>query len=123
MRKSDFNAKMIIGDKETNYWGVRYLSIYGRNDKISSIYVYANKSGKESGYYKIRFFEDDNFKGSCIEFKCVIMDHTEWDSFSDIYLCDKQDNLNKVIRKKRWLRKNITWDDCISSFYYYYTRD
>lgn len=123
VRESDFDSSMKINGKSTNFWGVRYLSLYGVNDKISSIYVYANRSGKKSDYYKIRFYEDDNFKGACIDFKCEIMDMKEYDPMHASYLCDKQDNLKKVIRKKRKLRSNLMWNNCISSFYYYYVNN
>lgn len=126
VRKSDFNAQMKIDGKATDFWGVRYLSYYAANDKITSIYVYSNRSGKESNKYKIRFFEDDNFKGSCLELTCTIIDNdgTFFEPLvSNHYICDKQDNLSKVIRKKRWLRSNISWNNCISSFYYFYTKE
>lgn len=120
VRESNFNARMMIDGKNTQYWGIRYLSVYGVEDKITSIMVYANKSGQKCGYFNIRFFEDPNYEGSCIELKCHFMDALDCMPTDEQYICDMQANLNKVIRKKRFLRKNITWDDRISSLYYYY---
>ena len=120
----DRNSNMKINNKDTDYWGIRNLKDIQGNDEISSILIFSNRNGKRNGRFVVRFFEDTNYSGACLEMNCYFIDYGgEADLYDMKYVSDKEENLKKVIRKKRWPRKDLTWDDRISSIYYYYTNN
>lgn len=120
VRQANCNARMIINGEYTDYWGIRNLKDYGENDEISSILIFANRNGKQSGYYKVRFFEDTNYSGCCLEMRCTYMDYDGDYLYEGKYVCDSKETLKKVYMKKK-LFKKIYWNDQISSLYYFYT--
>lgn len=123
VRQANCNARMKIDGKYTDFWGLRNLKDYGVNDEISSIIIYANRNGVRNGSFKIRFFEDTKYSGACLELSCIFMNYDGDDLYEGKYICESIETLKKIIRKKRVLRSNLTWNDAISSLYYFYTTD